>query len=362
MKYPTQRDATATPLATEVLLRVVEERLHTLIAERTARAETYSPRFKQLWEGIHRSINGGKRVRPRLFLDSYVEFGGTDAEAAVNTACALELLHTAFVIHDDVIDNDFRRRGVPNISGRFRTDVLKRDVSLERANNWGTASSILAGDLLLTLAQSLLARLDVDTATRISILDVFDRTVVASAAGEHEDVWLSLGIEEPSSLELLAMIEQKTAVYSFQAPLSLAAILAGASDEAVDQLDAIARHIGIVYQLRDDVLGVFGDEQHTGKSRDSDLREGKATLLISFARLDPAWMLVEPLFGRSDMSRADADRLRHEIKRSGALLLMEAAISEQLEAVRPLIYGASVPVTLKHKLMSLLQTSRERIS
>src|SRR5690606_17128174 len=131
---------------------------------------------------------------------------GIDERAAIDAACAVELLHLALVIHDDVIDKDLMRRGEMNITGRFASEAMVRGASRSDARAWGEASSLLAGDLILTTAHSLLARLDIPEERRHAVLDVFDDTVFESAAGEHCDVWLSLHLDQARPEDVLTMI------------------------------------------------------------------------------------------------------------------------------------------------------------
>jgi len=339
-----------------------DARLSGILARRKARSYDFSPQYAHLWDSLERMALGGKKVRPRLLLDAYAALGGTDERSAVDAACAMELLHVALVIHDDVIDRDLVRRGEMNITGTFASEALSRGKSRREANTWGEASSLLAGDLMLTLAHSLLARLDVDESRRQTALDIFDDTVFESAAGEHYDVWLSLRLESATAQDVLAMVDQKTAAYSFQAPLTLAAVLAGAPSDLVDELTVIARHIGVIYQLRDDVLGVFGDERQTGKSASSDLREGKETLLISYARSDAAWSSVAPYFGDDGMSTSEGDSLRRVIEESGALLFVESLISERCEQVQQLIDESHLPSAMQELLKDLASTCGSRTS
>jgi len=339
-----------------------EARLMEILAQRRERSRSFSASYTQLWESLERMARGGKKIRPRVLMEAYRALGGIDERAAVDAACAMELLHIALVIHDDVIDKDVMRRGEMNISGRFASEALLRGTTRSDANAWGEASSLLAGDLMLTLAHSLLARLEIPDERRQAVLDIFDATVFESAAGEHYDVWLSLHLEPTTSQDVLAMIDQKTAAYSFQAPLVLAAILAGATTSLIEELTIIARQIGVIYQLRDDVLGLFGDERDTGKSTLSDLREGKETLLIAYARSDPAWLEVEPYFGDEALSIADGHRLRRVIEESGALVFVESLITERCENVYELIGQATLPAALREQLISLTTACNLRVS
>ncbi|MEJ1089563.1 polyprenyl synthetase family protein [Microbacterium sp. Mu-80] len=315
---------------------------------------------EQLWDALQTMASGGKRIRPRMLIDAHTALGGTDSRAAVDAACAVELLHIALLIHDDVIDKDLTRRGELNITGRFAMDAMLRGAGAADARGWGEASAILAGDLALTMAHSVLARLDVDADRRRAMLDVFERAVHESAAGEQQDVWLSLRLEQATPRDVLHTLEQKTAAYSFQAPLVLAAVLAGAAPVVIDELTDIARLLGVIYQLRDDVIGLFGDEARTGKSILSDLREGKETLLIAYARTDADWPGVASLLGDEKLDETGADKLRRVILESGALDRVEADITERCVQVNRLIRCAQVPEVLKEQLSALATACGER--
>ncbi|SDS76354.1 geranylgeranyl diphosphate synthase, type II [Brevibacterium sandarakinum] len=337
-----------------------QDRLAQVLRDGRHRSRAASTQYRQLWESLTRMATGGKLIRPRLLMDAHRGLGGRDERAAVDAACAMQLLHIALVIHDDVIDNDTIRRGEANISGEFAAEAVLRGAARREAQAWGDATALLGGDLMLTLAHSLLARLDVDDAKRRAILDIFDDTLFESAAGEHSDVWLSLHLEEARSQDVLAMAGQKTAVYSFQAPLLIAAVLAGADTGLIDELTVIARQIGVIYQLRDDVLGLFGDERTIGKSTISDLREGKETLLIAFARSDPSWVAVRSLFGDRMLSTADGHRLRQVIEESGALVFVESIISDRCDDLYRLIREAALPTALSNQLIELTSECNSR--
>ncbi len=339
-----------------------ETRLGEVLTRMRERAYAFPAPYSQLWETVERMATGGKKIRPRLLLGAYEALGGIDERSAIDAACAMELLHLALVIHDDVIDKDVTRRGEMNITGSFASEAMVRGAGRSEATAWGEASSLLAGDLVLTLSHSLLARLEVPEDRRQAVLDVFDDTVFESAAGEHHDVWLSMRLEQSSPEDVLAMVDQKTAAYSFRAPLVTAAVLAGATTALITELESIARQIGVVYQLRDDVLGLFGDEHQTGKSTLSDLREGKETLLVTYARSDVAWTGVEHLFGDPSLTAADGARLRRVIEESGALVFVESVIAERCTAIDEAIRAASLPPSLHTQLTELTVTCRTRVS
>ncbi|SMX86002.1 geranylgeranyl diphosphate synthase, type II [Brevibacterium linens] len=303
---------------------------------------------------------GGKMIRPRLLIDAHENLGGTATSAAIDAAGAMQLLHIGLIIHDDVIDNDTVRRGEMNITGQFSSEAMLLGATSAAAQTWGISSSLLAGDLMLNEAQSLLARLDLDAPRRLAVLDIYDETIAESVAGEQSDVWLSLHLDEADSEDVLTMIGCKTASYSFEAPLAIAGVLAGSDASLVERLRAIGRRIGIVYQLRDDVLGVFGDEQQTGKSVLGDLREGKETLLVNTARAHPAWSEVAHLFGDRALDAQGGLRLRQAIEESGAKAYVESMIAEHCETIAGLIAEAELPQALASRLADLTSASSLR--
>lgn len=283
-----------------------------------SRAATMGPQYVRLWKALEESTRGGKRFRPGMVMAAYQSLGGTDSEAAAYVGAAFELLHTALIVHDDVIDHDFVRRGVPNLSGSYREQAIAEGHSERAAEHSGISAAVIAGDLALFNSYRLIDRSGVSGAVRARLLDVMDEALFASAAGEMIDVDFASATEVPRVDDILTMERLKTAVYSFECPLQAGAILAGASDEVVATLGDFGREIGIAYQIVDDLLGVFGAEEETGKSTTGDLREGKRTVLIAYAASTREWAEVEHLFGDENLTATDAERLRTALSDCGA--------------------------------------------
>lgn len=297
----------------------VETELQLLFATARLRASDYGAHYEALWESIELASRGGKRMRPALVLAAYAGFGGRDLALATPVAVTFELLHTAFLIHDDVIDRDLSRRGVATIAHRFNDRALAQGVSPDQASVWASAAAILAGDLVLSEAHCMLAKLPVDVERHGTLIDLLNRAVFVSAAGELADV-TTTGASHPLKVdEVIATLEHKTAVYSFEVPLQAGAVLAGASEEAIDLLGRFGRLIGVAFQLTDDILGVFGDPAKTGKSVTADLRERKQTVLIAQASTTSAWATIAPLLGKPDLSAVEAERVRSLLRTCGAM-------------------------------------------
>lgn len=319
-------------------LQSVESELTAFFHARERDAAAYGEEYIRLWQAVGESAGGGKRLRPRLVLSAFhglAGFGGREAEArsaAVQTALAFELLHSAFLLHDDVIDGDTVRRGRPNVAGEFSADALFRGAGFPRARLWGESAAILAGDLLLHAAAQRVARLRVGEATRSRLLDLVDRSVFVTAAGELADVGLATGMSANGLPDVLAMTAYKTAEYSVSGPLAAGALLAGADDEVVELLARYGRLVGVAFQLGDDLLGVYGDESVTGKTAVGDLRQGKETTLIAFARGTALWPDLEPLFGRDDLGPDDTAELAAGLERCGARVFAERLLADHVAA------------------------------
>ena len=306
------------PLNLSAVQDLVEDELDRFFERAKARAGKLGPGYLSLWQTLEDSTAGGKRVRPRILLTAYLNLGGTDTAAAAGVGAAFELLHTALIVHDDVIDLDFTRRGRENVSGVYRGLATSAGVDEGAARHRGMSAGVIAGDLALTGAFRLLDRAEVNGPTRLRLAEILDDAVFASAGGELIDVDLSFHPDAPPIADILHMERLKTAVYSFEAPLQAGAVLAGASDDVIATLGLYGRDIGIAYQVVDDLLGVFGAESATGKSSFSDLREGKRTVLISYAADKPEWAELSTLIGCPNLTARDAARARELLISSGA--------------------------------------------
>lgn len=340
----------------------VSQRLTEFFRTQEKQAEAYGRQFVELWSAMRQSSEGGKRFRPALVVGAYHALGGDHDDAAVVVATAFELLHAAFLLHDDVIDGDVVRRGRPNVAGAFSTRAFEQGLSAAAATHWGEASAILGGDLLIHAAQALVARLEIKHSIRIALLDLLEECMFVTAAGELADVAFSNAMETPVLPEVIAMAQWKTAHYSFQAPLQAGAVLAGASHETLAALGEYGRNVGIAFQLRDDLLGIFGTQELTGKSTTSDIREGKVTPLMCYAlQLSESHELSE-ILERGNASDADAERVREILDSVGARSFVEDLIAEHSRNALTAINTPAIPAALREQLVEVVSKARERSS
>ena len=318
--------------------RTADEALRRLLDEGRGRAAAIDPDHVRLWEALASATEGGKRFRPALLQSTHEALGGRLAAAAVEVGAALELLHTAFVIHDDVIDGDHVRRGRPNVSGTFRARALADGADEADADNYGRTAAILAGDLALTTAVRTVATCGAPVEVVRRLLDLFDEALHTTAAGELADVRLTLDAAPASLAESVEMEANKTGAYSFALPLQSGAVLAGADESTVLRLGEAGRVLGIAFQLVDDLIGVFGDSSVSGKSSTADLRTRKQTPLLVHARSTPEWERIRLHLGR-ELDDDELAEVRRLLTASGSRRFVEDLAEAQLTTARSVFDG-----------------------
>ncbi|MCT9820428.1 polyprenyl synthetase family protein [Microbacterium sp. W1N] len=339
----------------------IDAAISSSLARLAARTQTRGESAQALVAAIERAAAGGKRLRPALVVMSFDALGGDRAAvpALWQVAAAFELLHTAFVVHDDVIDRDTARRGVPNVGGEFRTRAERSGADRASSAIVGDAAAILAGDLLLHEVSRLIATADLGTRERATVLDILDEAVLVSAVGELADVENAAGSDVPDETILLGAAHDKTAVYSFRAPLQAGAALAGASAADQAALAAASAQLGLAFQLVDDLIGTFGTRAQAGRSPGADLREGKRTPLIAFARATQAWPEVSSALAVAHTGPIAVRRAQRELTASGARTRMVDLITDTLDEAHH--QAAALPPGARELLDTIAVAIRKRI-
>lgn len=304
-----------------------------------------------LWD----TTRSGKGMRSALFDAVYSTGGGNDPAAAAVAAEALEMLHEAFLLHDDLLDGDDHRRGCLNLQGRTRDRVARLGAVPVVAEHVGRAGGLLGGDLLLVGAMSRFARVPVPGPTLHRVLDEVEQAVTVTIAGEFADVHDSAAPHPPDRERALAVGEAKTAAYSVTLPLVLGAILAGLADETVESLREVGRHLGTAYQVVDDLLGVFGDPGVTGKSNTGDLLRHAPTVLLAYAATTEDWPRIEAALDDPPTAR---ELLRRCGARDEALRLVEDLSASAHTALEHPSIPADIRAALGPHLAAALERTR----
>jgi len=252
--------------------------------------------------GANFALEGGKRLRPSFFYFGYKAGGGMDENSAILASASVELIHTGALVHDDIIDHSDLRRGNPTVHMSFN--------QLFEQEGMGEGMAILTGDTIAALASRALSSFP-DKEKVEKARKYFDEMCLEINMGQYLDL---LGnIKSGVDMDLIMKVmEYKTARYTIQKPLLIGASLAGASSEVLQGLSDYAIPLGIAFQMQDDVLGMFGDEAKVGKPVDSDLKEGKKTLLVLYTvqKLEERGMIddltkFKKILGNPDLSKQD---------------------------------------------------------
>lgn len=277
--------------------------------------------------------SGGKRLRPVLAWWGWRGAGGSDDDRMIKAATALELLQACALIHDDVMDGSDTRRGAPSVHRSLET--------LHQAENWrgsdevfGLSGAVLLGDLCLSWADQVLFESGLQAAALLRAKPILDATRTELMAGQYLDV-LEQARAQITPERALRVARYKSAKYTIERPLHLGVALADGGGDLMAAMTAYGLPLGEAFQLRDDVLGVFGDPQTTGKPAGDDLREGKQTYLIACAYetgTEAQRAQLADGLGEPSLSRDDIESLRRLIIDTGALEQTEARISASTEA------------------------------
>lgn len=308
------------------------------------------------------STAGGKRLRAAFCHWGYraIEPQPHDEPALVRACASLELLQASALVHDDFMDASDTRRGRPATHRAFEGE--HRDAGWTGdPEQYGAAGAILLGDLLLAWADELLRRCGLPVAEVAPALEVFDLCRTEVITGQFLDV--SVQTRARADVETaMKVLRYKSAKYSVERPIHIGAALAGASTDQVEQLGAFGLPVGEAFQLRDDLLGVFGDPATTGKPAGDDLIEGKRTVLVALALDHASTAEAEHLdvsLGR-DLSPGQVDELRSIIERSGARDEVESLISRLTDQALTALSAADIDDTARAVLTELAESATQR--
>ena len=348
----------------------LEEVLAAFLDDRRSRAEAIDPAFGaaagELCEFV---LGGGKRIRPTFAWWGWRGAGGDpdapESLAVLRAIAALELIQACALVHDDLMDASATRRGRPTVHVEFarrHADAAWRG----RPARFGAAAAILLGDLALVWADDMLrgAGLPADAAARAATPWEAMRTEVLG--GQYLDVFVQ-STGDSSARAALQIDRYKTAAYTVERPLHLGAAIAGAGPELIACYRRFGADIGVAFQLRDDLLGVFGDPAVTGKPAGDDLREGKRTLLLALAverageRGTPAAIaVIEQAVGDLDLTDRALDRVRDLLDELGAVQAVEQRIAALTGSALDALASAAVAEPAAGRLADLAIAATRR--
>jgi geranylgeranyl diphosphate synthase type I len=350
----------ADPAALRRIRLEVGRTLEQFLGEQRAVLRAISEEMVPWLDAVDGLLAGGKRLRPAFCYWGFRAAGGSDRPEVYSAAAALELLQASALIHDDVMDASETRRGRPAVHKQFAARHLAAGHA-GSADQFGVGAAILIGDVLLSWTDQLYhdSGMPADALRRgQASLDAM-RTEVA--AGQYLDLvnQVSGGASVAAAMRV---VTYKTAKYTIERPLLLGAALAG-PDAVAGTWSAYGIPLGIAFQLRDDVLGLFGDPAKTGKPVTGDIKEGKQTVLVALAReraSAPQAELLDRHLGDRSLSDTAAAEVRAVIADTGALAECEAMIAASTKEAVAALDGAPVTDEARAALVTLAVMATER--
>lgn len=276
---------------------------------------------KEIWKHIkEHNLRPAKRLRASFVFYAYKMLGGKKYDAALNAAMSIELIHTALLMHDDFMDQDNTRRGLPT-THIYYSNIHKNNKYRFDPHHFGEAMAVNTGDIALLAGHQILLDSPFSSQRKLKATKKLLRGIVNTGLGQAYDVTLE-SIGKATEEDIINLHHAKTGIYTYENPLHIGALLAGAKDKDLELLSLYARPGGIAFQLQDDILGLFGTPEKTGKPAHSDLRQGKMTLLIvkAFEKADKKQSKqLSLLWGKHDLTENEAQEARKIVIDTGSL-------------------------------------------
>lgn len=264
-------------------------------------------------------LRKGKRLRPTLFVVGYLGFSRKAAPCLYTSALSLELLHDYMLVHDDIIDKSDTRRGKPSM--HVLLDRYLRGFNGTKCS--GQDLALVLGDVMYALGIYAFLSIKEDAVRKEKALRKFIEAAMYTGSGEFIELLAGLKpLDDISREDIYRIYDFKTAYYSFAAPLAMGAILGGASDRDSEKLFTCGLYLGRAFQIKDDILGSFGEEKQIGKPHLSDLQEAKKTILVWYAYRHAAPQekrAIQKIFAKKKVDENDLKKMRAILSRSGAL-------------------------------------------
>jgi len=364
-------EATPHPLDEQLVTRV-DATLTDYLAERRRYTELVHPSFTEAADALTAFVlRGGKRVRPTFAWWGWRGAGGQPDDglvgAVLTAVSALELVQASALVHDDLIDASDTRRGHPTVHVDFAG--RHRELGwLGAPDRFGMAAAVLIGDLALIWADDMLHSAELPEQARARVRPVWAAMRTDLVGGQLLDV-RGQACGDDTAATAMRVNRFKTAAYTVERPLQLGAALAGAPAALVEAYGHFGADIGVAFQLRDDLLGVFGDPEVTGKPAGDDLREGKRTLLMALAmaeardRRDAAALTVlTDALGNPELDDAGVCRVRDVLRELGTAEVLEQRIAQLTESALAALAAVEVAEPAATRLPELAHTATRRLA
>ncbi len=287
-------------------------------------------------------LRDGKRIRPILFVIGYSSLCSRKAKNLYESALAIELLHDFMLIHDDIIDKSDTRRGKPSMH-KMLEGILKKHKNIKFN---GQDLAIVIGDVLYAIAIDAFLSIKEEPKRKEVALKNFIKAAICTGSGEFIELLGGIkSIDEIKKSDIYKIYDYKTAFYTFACPLSTGAILAGASQSEITKLSQYGMQVGRAFQIKDDIIGIFGDEKKIGKSTLSDLQEAKKTILIWHAYNNSKAKdkkTIKAILSKGKVTKSDLAAIQKIIIESGSLDFSRNEINKLIKNATDLIQSSKM--------------------
>ena len=306
-------------------------------------------------------ITQGKMIRGGLVILSYLMFEKDTPGEVIKTAAAIELIHSSLLIHDDIMDRDHVRRGEKTIFSQY--EELGKNEGHPDPGHFGVSFGICAGDIGFFIAFEIISELQLKPEIKEKICTLWSKELVYVGLAQMQDIYLSNCKADTEEDEILNLYRYKTARYTFSLPLMTGALLAGQDEKMILCLEKIGERMGIIFQIKDDELGLFGTEKEIGKPVGTDIEEGKKTLFSHYLlemTSEEDKKIVEKILIQKQCNPEVIQTLRHIAEKSGVLEKILKKMLTLKDETQKLISSLDVEATHKNILLDILKYNIDR--
>lgn len=293
----------------------------------------------------------GKMVRSNLVLLIASISGQNLTEDIYKVATSVEILHASLLVHDDIMDNDTQRRGKESIF--FQYQKLAQQKQAEDWQNIGKSLAICVGDLGFFLAYKLISSTNLSPDKLIRIYQELNKELIIVGLGQMQDIAYTYE-SEISENDILNLYKYKTGRYTFSLPFTLGSILANQPPSTISQLQNIGEQIGLIFQLKDDELGMFGTTEQIGKPIGSDIREGKKTLYYYYLMHESTEEergKASQIFGNKQITEKEIDYIKNIVKKYD----IQSKIEKHMQSLQ-------YDITTKINLLPIKKTHQDKLN
>lgn len=303
----------------------------------------------------------GKMIRGSLVILAFLMKRGRIDRSVLRMALAMELIHSALLVHDDIMDQDLERRGQQTLFAQYIARGRKE--KFREARHFGESMGICAGDILFFMAFELMSGISCPGLLKEKILTFWAEELALVGLGQMQDVYFGSTQRMISEREILSLYLYKTARYTFSLPMVLGAMLAGQGRAILVKLETLGENLGLIFQIKDDELGLFGRKIITGKPVGSDIKEGKKTIFYHhlFKRLSgPEAAVLKKQYRKGNVNPALVKKIQFFVESSGAKNAVDQKCLKLENQARRIIRYMKIPESYRKILEELLLYNKER--